>query len=120
MHPIAIILSAIALAITWITDLPAILGAHPWWSAKVVLIGGPIGFVLAWLACRRIPATPRVILFATATALAAAAAFYGKRIFVASYADNTLAGQFWYFGWIGTMAGIAALILTVTAILLRR
>jgi len=120
MRALAFIPSLAVITLIWATDLPETLGAHPWWSEKSVLIGAPVGLALAWGAGLWIAALPRLVIFATFTACAAAAAFFGKRAFVASFGDSTLAGQFWYFGWIGVMAGVAALAMTLSAIALRR
>ncbi len=120
MRPAAIIPALALVALIWATDLPATLGAHPQWSGKSALIGAPIGLALAWIAAMWIAAVPRLVIFTGVTAFAAAAAFFGKRAFVASFGDSALAGQFWFFGWIGTMAGVAALALTLAALALRR
>ena len=120
MRPIALIPAAALMGLIWATQLPVTLGAHPWWSARTVLIGAPIGLILAWLAALHLPTLPRVVIFASATALAGAAAVFGKRAFVASFGDDTMAGQFWFFGWIGIMAGVAALALTLAAIAIGR
>ena len=144
MRPIALIPAAALMGLIWATQLPVTLGAHPWWSARTVLIGAPIGLILAWLAALslptlprvligapiglilawlaalHLPTLPRVVIFASATALAGAAAVFGKRAFVASFGDNAMAGQFWFFGWIGIMAGVAALALTLAAIAIGR
>ena len=47
--------------------------------------------------------------------LAGSAAYFGKMVFVNSYAENTLAGRFWFFGWIASMAALAGLLATVFA-----
>lgn len=88
-----------------------ILGAHPFWSVTVAWIGTPLGLIAAialkasgarWLA--------RVAIFAAALAAAYAVASIGKANFVASYAEDTLAGTMWHAGWIATTASAAALI----------
>lgn len=98
---------AIAVAVTlglaliaWILDLPRELGAHPWWSQKVVMSGALIGLAggLAanWvLNGRRITA----FLLLIGTLIGFAIAKYGQTEFAASYAEDALAGQLWYFGW---------------------
>jgi len=120
MRPVAFIPALALVGLIWATDLPATLGAHSQWSGKSVLIGAPIGLALTWIAALWIAALPRLAIFTAITALAGAAAFFGKRAFVASFGDSALAGQFWFFGWIGTMAGVAALALTLAALALRR
>lgn len=116
----ALIPALLVLAAIGVADLPATFGAHPWWSGKVVLIGAPVGFALAWLASQRIPTLALVVTFFFATTVAATTAVFGKRVFVASFGDNALAGQAWFFGWIATMAGVAALIASATFLILRR
>lgn len=120
MRALALFPALALMGLIWATDLPEALGAHPWWSEKSVLIGAPVGLALAWGAGLWIAALPRLVIFTAVTACAAAAAFFGKRAFVASFGDSALAGQFWYFGWIGVMAGVAALALTWAAMALRR
>lgn len=118
MPPIALLPAAALMALIWATDLTATLGAHPWWSAKVVWIGAPIGLALAWGLSLRLGAEARLAMFLLALGLAGSAAYFGKMIFVNSYAENTLAGRFWFFGWIASMAALAGLLVTLSARLL--
>lgn len=89
----------------------ASLGAHPWWSLSIALIGTPMGLVLAFLAVKarigRWFAIAGSLLLLLAAGLAA---HFGKMEFVASYAENGLAGRFWYYGWIGVMAALSLLL----------
>ena len=90
------------------------LGAHPFWSTKVALIGAPVGAVLAVVlryatSFRWSSALAALVL----TALAFAMAHMGKTRFAASYAEDVQAGQLWYFGWIAV-----ALFATTTLALL--
>ena len=103
--------------ILWL-DIPKLLGAHPWWSIKVVLIGGPIGFVLATV-LRRTSGKWPLIWFGLGLIVGFCAAYFGKQEFAASYGENQLAGQFWYFGWIATSAALAAFALTFFRVLAR-
>ncbi len=89
-------------------DIARPLGAHPWWSQKTLLIGAPIGLILATLLCLKLRPLPLTITFAIATALTFATAKYGQTQFAASYAEDALAGKLWYFGWIATGAALAA------------
>jgi hypothetical protein len=52
----------------------------------------------------------RVILCLLVLLAAGTAAYFGKMQFAASFAEDRLAGQAWYFGWIGVVAAIGALI----------
>ena len=51
-----------------------------------------------------------LIALAALTAAGAAAAYFGKAEFAASFAENALAGRFWHIGWIVTATGAAGLI----------
>ncbi|MFO7921470.1 MAG: hypothetical protein R6U99_11810 [Nioella sp.] len=115
MPAIVLLAAAILMALIWATDLTATLGAHPWWSGKVVWIGAPIGLALAWALTMRFGAGLRSALFLLALGLAGSAAYFGKVVFVTSFAGNTLAGQFWFFGWIASMAALAGLLANVFA-----
>lgn len=94
-------------------ELPKNFGAHPWWAAQVVWIGGGIGLVL-WLGLL-LSGVPRRVSVPVLTLLAvfsALAAWQGKERFAASFAEDALAGQFWYFGWIAFVAFLICLGLT--------
>ncbi len=92
------------------------LGAHPFWSLNVALIGAPIGGLLAlglFVMTRWYwgPLVCSVILAAVAYGVA----HFGKLRFAASYAEDAFAGQMWFFGWIAT-----ALFITLTLALALR
>ncbi len=110
-HFIPAIFALLVMAIIWFLDLPKFYGAHPWWSMKVVLIGAPIGVVVA-LGLAMTPLKPllRMVGFAILTGIALYVAHAGKTQFAASYAEDALAGQMWYFGWIAGMAALAAML----------
>lgn len=110
-HIPALIPAALLMALAAQTGLAQWFGAHPWWSAQVIAIGAPAGLLIAALAALSgLVAGLRIILFALIAAAAFAAATWGKAEFAASYAESALAGRFWFFGWIGTAAGAAALL----------
>ena len=90
------------------------LGAHPWWDIKTALIGAPIGVVIG-LALFIAPKTLRIAIAAIILVLAYYLASTGKTQFAASFGDDVTAGKYWYFGWIGVGAGLAALILSALA-----
>jgi len=100
----------------WLADLTKVLGAHPWWSGKVVLIGAPIGLVLAVILGTILAPRWRAALFAVATLAAFWVATTGKAGFAASYAEDQFAGQMWYFGWIATAASLAGFLYAVAAL----
>ncbi len=111
-HFLPMIAAIAVLALLWIFDVPRSLGAHPQWSRDVVLLGGGIGLVLGGFS-GRVPMTVRLIAFAVLAVGGFALAQYGKTAFAASYAENALAGRFWFFGWHGALAGVGALVFTI-------
>jgi len=110
-----LIAAAIALAVTigiGFFGWTQILGAHPFWSAQVTLIGAPIGVVLAGLALLRLTWLKGVVFFAVLTAAAFGVAHYGKTQFAASFAEDQFAGTLWYYGWIAAATFLAATVLS--------
>ena len=85
-------------------DLPKTLGAHPWWSRDVLLYGALPGILLA-IASQKIPKKPVLPLvgFGLAAGLSFGVASFGTARFAASYAEDDLAGQVWFLGWIATV-----------------
>ena len=109
---IAAIAAVIVIFAAW-SGLFAAMGAHPFWHLKVALIGAPVGGVIALIV--RSVARRRALAVAGAACLLAAAnaiAQFGKMRFVASYAEDTFAGQLWFYGWIAT-ATMATLVLAL-------
>lgn len=105
------IFAAIVVILSANAGATQVFGAHPFWSVTVAWIGTPLGLIAAlalkaaglrWLA--------RVAIFSVLLALAYAVASVGKANFVASYAEDGLAGTMWHAGWIATTASAAALI----------
>ncbi|MEO9824309.1 MAG: hypothetical protein ABJF50_07840 [Paracoccaceae bacterium] len=81
------------------------LGAHPFWDTQVALIGVPIGLILAFaLRALKWRWSTRLLTFLVLLTIAGTAAHQGRLEFAASYAENKLAGQLWYFGWIASMS----------------
>lgn len=98
---LALVTTVSAAAIILFLDIPGSLGAHPWWAAQVVWIGAPFGLALALLITRQAPLPDLpLVLLALLTASAYAISADGKSRFAASYAEDVLAGRFWYYGWI--------------------
>ncbi len=93
---------------------PQALGAHPWWAASVGYIGGAAG-VAVWLVLTLVRLGPRRTALAALVVLVAAgvATWIGKTNFAASYAEDALAGRFWYVGWIVSLAAATVLIAAV-------
>lgn len=105
-----IIAFAIPVLLAWLSVTNA-LGAHIWWDVSAILIGAPIGLLVSFLIAQKWDAyAKRLILWLILLALAFTAAKYGQTAFAASYGDDAMAGQFWYFGWITTGASVAGLI----------
>ncbi|MBM1222579.1 hypothetical protein JQU17_20405 [Ponticoccus sp. SC2-23] len=102
-------LAAAAILLAGQLGLFARLGAHPFWSdftapALGILVGAA-GYCLGLWRRRTGLITMIVLLVA-----AAAAARFGKQVFAASYAENALAGDFWFFGWIALCGALVALV----------
>ncbi len=101
-----------------ILGLPEALGAHPWWAVKSGVIGSLIGAagVTGW---RLFFKDARIFPWVAFLGLpmAVLAAVLGKQTFAASFAENALAGRFWFLGWFGLSACLFALLATL---LLRR
>ncbi len=116
MKPLPLALSLAAMAVIWLADLTRILGAHPWWSGKVVLIGAPVGLGLAFALGYVLAPRWRAALFVAATVAAVRVATTGKAGFAASYAEDRFAGQMWYFGWIATAAALAGFLYAAAAL----
>lgn len=111
----AVLVAASALGLT------EALGAHPFWAVKTGAIGSVLG-LLAYSGLRWAGLRPgRIALLGVlALILGAAAAIQGKSIFAASFAENALAGRFWFFGWFALMAGLCLTLCALAARVLRR
>ncbi|MDP5085248.1 MAG: hypothetical protein NWQ23_07490 [Yoonia sp.] len=95
---VAIICALVIAGVAYFADLPTLAGAHPRWADQVLLSGVIIGTVLA-IVTIRLPQKVRAIGFIVLAIISYLVAAYGKSRFAASYAEDTLAGQMWYFGW---------------------
>ena len=117
-HALALALPLIAAALAVLLTLPQTLGAHPQWAITVILIGTPIGIILAnALNAAKFAQPLRIATGAALTIAAFLTARYGRTEFGASFAEDQFAGQLWYFGWIATCAGVA---LTLASLALHR
>ncbi|MGB3314418.1 MAG: hypothetical protein WBB85_08390 [Albidovulum sp.] len=96
--------------------LPERLGAHPFWAVKIGWIGGAIGagLVLALLLVRT-KITLRLIIGAIGVAAGFAVAKIGAARFAASYAEDALAGRFWFIGWICVAAALVIVLQALAA-----
>jgi hypothetical protein len=101
---------AVPVALAWL-GLTNLLGAHIWWDVKTILIGAPIGLVLAFLLAEKWDArVKRTAVWVFLLIAAFVVAKYGQTAFANSYAEDQVAGKLWYFGWIATGAGAAGTI----------
>ena len=108
-HLIPALAAALLMGVLIVFDLARPLGAHPWWSQQTLLIGTPIGLLLATLTQLRVNPLPLFLTCLFTTALAFGVAKYGQLQFAASYAEDQFAGKLWYFGWIATAISTSAL-----------
>jgi len=100
---------AFAALLAYAAGVTLTLGAHPWWADKVIWIGLPVGLALAGLAwALRLSWMTSVTGFALLTLTAGATARIGKTRFAASFAEDTVGGLMWYYGWIAVCALSAA------------
>lgn len=100
--------AALMVAILIALDVASPLGAHPWWSQSTLVIGAPIGLILASFLVRVSTPVKRLGLSVLLAAITFAIAKYGQTQFAASYAEDAVAGRLWYFGWIAVGATVAA------------
>ncbi|MDI3336001.1 hypothetical protein QKW60_06255 [Defluviimonas aestuarii] len=90
------------------------LGAHPFWAVKIGWVGGTVGAGMALvLMLARVPPGWRLALGAIGAVAAFAAAKIGAARFAASYAEDALAGRFWFFGWICVAAALVVMLQAV-------
>jgi len=88
-----------------VVGLPERLGAHPWWAMRTGIVGSLIGAAMVvGLVFARLKGAWLHWLAGFSLVAAIAAAVFGKRAFVASMAEDALAGRFWFFGWFGVFA----------------
>ena len=98
------------LAAHWLKVWP-MLGGHPFWSASATYLGIAIGTAVALLSHLMLSRHPRwtklhLGIFVSIAIIGITASTYGKIDFVASYAEDRLAGRIWYYGFIVFIAGI--------------
>ena len=109
----AISLFAIGLALLtahWVKLWP-MLGGHPFWSASATYLGIGTGAAIATISHLILSRYPRwdklhLGIFVSIAIIGITASTYGKIDFVASYAEDRLAGRIWYYGFIVFIAGI--------------
>lgn len=101
----AAVLVAVALVLV---GVPETLGAQPLWAQSVGYMGLAVAVPVLLIAVLR----PVAMTWAALAAIVCGgiAAWFGKAAFVASYAEDALAGRAWYLGWIVLCGGLAALV----------
>ena len=112
--PASIGLTLALMALFHLLSIPQMLGAHPWFVPKVILIGTPIGLLIGAL-FRYSYRSYKFRVIATFVALIGVY-FVTKSSgeqFAASFAEDKIAGRFWYFGWMGTSATLSAFFFTI-------
>jgi len=110
--PLALLLATAGVSLVF--NLTQALGAHPWWAHKVIWLGLPLGvglYATAWTL--RLTHRAKSIGFALLTFVAFGLATLGKSRFAASFAEDAIAGQMWFLGWIATCALAAATLLSL-------
>ncbi|WP_071674844.1 hypothetical protein [Nioella nitratireducens] len=114
-------LATLVIAGLALAGLPEALGAHPWWAVKTG-VGGAVGGALAYGVLRGLGLGRRPVALLAGLALpgALAAAYFGKVGFVNSFAENHLAGRFWFLGWIATAAAATALVAALLSVVWRK
>ncbi|MBL4766966.1 MAG: hypothetical protein JKY94_04525 [Rhodobacteraceae bacterium] len=111
---VPLVLPLIGALAAYAVGLTLTLGAHPWWAGKVILFGFGFGLLLAAaLWGLRLSKLIRLISLTVLTLAAFSTATIGKTRFAASYAEDVLGGQMWYFGWMATCTFALALLATL-------
>jgi hypothetical protein len=106
-RPILIaLLTACAVILAALLGLLTVLGAHPFWSVQVALIGASLGALIAMFLGWSDRIGIAFLVGVVVSVLGLVAALRGKAAFAASYAEDHFAGSLWYFGWIAACIGI--------------
>jgi hypothetical protein len=118
MRNVVAILAGVVVAVAFgFSGATAAMGAHPFWAMDIGWIGGVAGAVaLIGALLSGLPRRWVRLIAVLMLPLAGVSAAWGKMQFAASYAEDTFAGQVWYFGWI---AIAAALCMVVGALMMR-
>lgn len=111
----------VALIVASLLGVSVDLGAHPLWAVKTGVIGSAIGLVV-YTALRLAGLRPTSLAIFGGLALGASglSVVQGKALFVASFAENALAGRFWFLGWFGVAAAACLTLSALAAFALRR
>lgn len=87
-----------AAALFYLFEVTTLAGAHPQWTGQLFVSGAAIGTLLA-LVLTQFAFVPRTILLSLVVIGAYVTADYGKSRFAASFAEDAIAGQMWFYGW---------------------
>lgn len=115
LNVLGAIVAVVLLYISAWLKLPEFFGAHPYWASKVLFIGGAIGIFTASafsVFASNVKILIPLVLFDLVFVVGAISTYVGKAKFAESFAENALAGQFWFFGWVAIAAGLSGLIAT--------
>ena len=94
-------------AIIALLEITTALGAHPHWRTQLFLSGAGLGTLLA-LIITQFGFVPRTIGLSILVIGAYVTADYGKARFAASFAEDAVAGQMWFYGWHALAIGFIA------------
>lgn len=114
MSPREIALTAVLFAVFAAAaafGLPEAMGAHPSWAVRSGVIGSAIGApCLAGLRWAGLSTRHSIALSGVCLTLTSLSAGLGKHAFAASFAEDVLAGRFWFLGWFGVAASLFVLV----------
>ena len=79
-------------------EVTTALGAHPQWRAQLFLSGALAGTMLAVIVTQ-FDFVKRTLGLSFLAIAAWLSADYGKARFAASFAEDRIAGQMWFYGW---------------------
>ncbi|WP_108816496.1 hypothetical protein [Loktanella sp. Alg231-35] len=95
---IAVGIGLIAALVLYVAGVTTLAGAHPRWADQLFYSGAGLGTVLALIAIQ-FAFVPRTIALSVTVIAAYLVADFGKTRFAASFAEDVVAGQMWFFGW---------------------
>ena len=105
---VAAALAALLVVLFTVTGGPETLGAHPQWAVRVGFYGIVPGVVLAIVLVRVWSTVTAARVLAAMWLCSGLAVVLGKQRFVQSFAEDAVAGRFWFLGWIALIATLTA------------
>ncbi len=115
---VAVGIGLVTALIFYLIELTTLAGAHPRWVNQLFYSGAGLGTVIAVIAIQ-FAFVPRTIALSFLVIAAYLTADYGKARFAASFAEDAVAGQMWYFGWHALCIAMIAHVMSSTYELLR-